>query len=487
VALRVLFTHSYFLHLDRKQWKAQAPYPPLATLYAMALVRQKGHRVSLHDTMFLNGPEAIGPALDRETPDVVVVYDDSFNYLTKMCLSNMQEAAFEMIRVAKQRGCRVVVSSSDASDHRERYLQQGADAVILGEGEITLAELVEAWDTNEDDLSEIDGLAYLSDGGLRESARRRTVRDTDQLPRPAWDLIDLSPYERAWREQRGYWSLNMVSSRGCPYSCSWCAKPIWGSQYVVHSPERVVQDLGFLRRHHDFEHVWFCDDIFGLRPEWMRRFADAMEENGLQLRYTIQARVDSVLRDNVAADLARSGLETAWIGAESGSQSIVDAMNKGVTIEQVYEAVRLLKSHGVRVAMFLQFGYLGETREDIDKTIRMVLDLMPDEIGISVSYPLPGTPFHEQVQSQLKEKTNWTESDDLAMMYRSTYQPAFYKRLHRYVHKVFQLRRGWRSIRQVLAAPWRTDRSALRTALATFYYLPASILDAMRLRRLERS
>ena len=484
--MKVLFSHSYFLRLDRKQWEAQTPYPPLATLYAMACLREEGHDVALHDTIFASGPETVERALESHAPEIFVVYDDSFNYLTKMCLSKMQDAAFEMIRRAKERGCRVVVCGSDATDHRQRYLDRGADAVILGEGEGALVDVVAAWAAGNDDLGEIAGLALLDEGELLQTAARPTIRDVDGLPRPAWDAIDMEPYERAWRTRWGRWSLNLVSSRGCPYSCSWCAKPIWGSQYVMHSPERMVADLEHLRRHHDFEHIWFCDDIFGLRPEWTRRFADLVEAAELDFGFTMQARVDSVLRDGVAADLARAGLETAWIGAESGSQNIVDAMNKGVTVEQIYEATRLLQSHGVRVAFFLQFGYLGETREDIDKTIRMVLDLMPDEIGISVSYPLPGTPFYDLVVSQLVDKTNWTESDDLDLMYRSTYQPAFYKRLHRYVHKIFQRKRGLRSIGRLLRTPWRANRNELRTALATAYYLPMSLVDGIRLRRLER-
>ena len=229
-------------------------------------------------------------------------------------------------------------------------------------------------------------------------------------------------------------------------------------------PNGWSHDLQYLRQNNAFDHIWFSDDIFGLKPEWARRFADGVEAAGLDFRFSIQARVDSVLRDGVAADLARAGLETAWIGAESGSQSIVDAMKKGVTVEQIYEATRLLQSHGVRVAFFLQFGYLGETRDDIDKTIQMVLDLMPDEIGISVSYPLPGTPFYDEVASQLVDKTNWTESDDLDLMYRSTYQPAFYKRLHRYVHKIFQRKRGYRSLKRLAqgAVASRPERAADR-------------------------
>ncbi len=485
--MKLLFTHSYFLRLDPKQWKTARPYPPLATLYAMAWLRQLGHRVELVDSMFADGPQAIAAPLAASAPDVLVIYDDNFNWLTKMCLSTMQRAALDMIRRGRAAGSRVVVCGSDASDHRQRYLEAGADAVLLGEGELTLGEVVAAFAAGSTDLSAIPGLAYLAGDQVVATARRPNLRDLDQLPSPAWDLVDLAPYERMWRERSGYWSLGMVSSRGCPYSCAWCAKPIWGSQYFAHSPERVVADLARLRRDHSFEHVWFADDIFALKPGWAGRFADLLAAAGITVDLAIQARADTLLRDGVVDDLVRAGLRTAWIGAESGSQKIVDAMAKGVTVEQVHAAVRLLQSRGVRVGMFLQFGYLGETRADIDQTVAMVRELVPDEIGVSVSYPLPGTPFYEQVKSQLGGKTNWTDSDDLALMYRGTYSPAFYRRLHRYVHKVFQGQRGRQALAALLRSPRQVDRRHLRSALATAYFLPAAALDRVRLARLESS
>ena len=222
--MNILFTHSYFLRLDSKQWKAAKPYPPLATLYAMAWLRHHGHQVTLHDTMFSDGPEGLLPVLEHRKPDVLVIYDDGFNWLTKMCLSTMQTAAFEMIRLGREAGCHVLVCSSDASDHRQRYLNQGAHAILLGEGEITLKEVVGALEADPSaDLGSIPGLALLKGNDVVLSPPRKTLRKPDTLPRPAWDLLDLTPYETMWRTNHGYWSLNLVSSRGCPYSCTWCA------------------------------------------------------------------------------------------------------------------------------------------------------------------------------------------------------------------------------------------------------------------------
>lgn len=484
--MKILFTHSYFLRLDSKQWKAAKPYPPLATLYAMAWLRQQGHEVALHDTMFAEEPTDLLPILKAQEPDVLVIYDDGFNWLTKMCLSTMQDAAFEMIRLGREAGCRVLVSGSDASDHRLRYLQKGAGAIILGEGEITLGEIVEALETGEDtDIGTIPGLALLKDGDVVLSPPRKTIREPDTLPRPAWDLVDLAPYEKMWRANHGYWSLNLVSSRGCPYSCSWCAKPIYGDQYFLHSPQRVVDDVAWLKEHHDFEHIWFCDDIFGLRAEWLETFADGLEHAGVDIRFMIQARVDLLARPEIVQPLARAGLHTVWMGVESGSQKIMDAMNKGITVEQVRQATRLLKAADIHVAFFLQFGYLGEDKNDIEKTIDLVRELLPDEIGISVSYPLPGTPFYEEVKTEMGTKTNWTDSDDLALMYRGTFSPDYYRRLHRYVHRTFQTARGFKCLKRLIKKPWALDRKLIRTAAATAYHGPAAMMEKIRLKRLE--
>jgi anaerobic magnesium-protoporphyrin IX monomethyl ester cyclase len=193
-----------------------------------------------------------------------------------------------------------------------------------------------------------------------------------------------------------------------------------------------------------------------------------------------------LLQEDTISALAESGAETVWVGAESGSQKILDAMDKGTTVEQIYEATSLLKKNKIRPAFFLQFGYLGEEKADIEKTINMVLDLMPDEIGISVSYPLPGTKFYDKVKGQLNEKANWTDSDDLAMMYKATFSPSYYKKLHRYMHKVYRSRQSLMNIRNLLLNPFNINKTKLRSAAALIYYSPMSLIDALQLKRLEK-
>jgi anaerobic magnesium-protoporphyrin IX monomethyl ester cyclase len=178
-------------------------------------------------------------------------------------------------------------------------------------------------------------------------------------------------------------------------------------------------------------------------------------------------------------------LEEVWIGAESGSQEILDAMDKGTKVEQIHEATRVLKSIGVRVAFFIQFGYIGETEKDISLTINMIKALVPDDIGISVSYPLPGTVFYDRVKQDLKGKSNWTDSDDLDLMFENTYQPKYYKKLHRHVHKVFRTQQGLENLKLILSGSGRINKKTIRSILAMFYYVPSAIVDKVQLDKLK--
>jgi anaerobic magnesium-protoporphyrin IX monomethyl ester cyclase len=483
----ILLTHSYFLRFDPKQWVTGRPYPPLGTLYAASFLRQHGYEISFFDNMFSKTAEEIIPVLEKNRPDIFVIYDDGFNYLTKMCLDNMRQAAFKMILYAKQKGCTVIVSSSDSTDNSKLYLEKGADFILLGEAELILRDLVNVLENNRTDYVKIEGLAFKEDGNMVSTKRRNVIKDLDLLPFPAWDLLEISPYRLMWMENAGYFSINMGTTRGCPFKCNWCAKPIYGNRYNSRSPRNVVQELKMLKNQFSFDHIWFCDDIFGLKPGWIREFADCVEEERLKFRFKIQGRVDLLLQEDNIRDLKRAGCENIWMGAESGSQKILDAMEKGTTVGQIYEATRLLKSHGIHPSFFIQFGYLSETKEDIYKTISMINELLPYEIGISVSYPLPGTVFFDRVKSQLKEKSNWTDSDELALMFKNTYPPEFYKQLHRYVHKNYKKHLAFDILKKVTLRPMRFTFHELKRAASMLYYIPATFIEKIKLNKLENS
>jgi anaerobic magnesium-protoporphyrin IX monomethyl ester cyclase len=442
---KILFGQSYYLRFDPKLWDAMMPYPPLGTLYAASYVRKRGYDVALFDAMLADSEDEWAKSLDEHQPEYAIIFEDNFNYLSKMCLLRMREAAFTMIEMAKQRGCIVILCGADASDHYAEYLSKGADYVLLGEGEETLGELLDQLSVtrrglHQKDAGQIIGLA--SNLTLHPS-RRPDITNLDSLPFPAWDLVDVSKYKKVWLERHGYYSMNMVTTRGCPYHCNWCAKPIWGQRYNSRSPESVANEMKWLKEYYAPDHIWFADDILGLKPKWIEKFAELLHTNNAMIPFKCLQRADLV-NEKTAPALAKAGCKTVWIGAESGSQKILDAMDKGDKVEDIYRAAELLHQHGIEVGFFLQFGYPGEMWKDVQKTLKMVRECKPDDIGISVSYPLPGTKFYERVKMELGEKQNWVDSDDLAMLYRGPFPQEFYRILHGRVHHEFRMRRAWR-------------------------------------------
>jgi anaerobic magnesium-protoporphyrin IX monomethyl ester cyclase len=483
----VLFGQAYFLRFDPKLWAAQQPYAPLGALYAAAHARQRGYDVALFDAMLAASEAEWADALDHHRPRFAVIYEDSFNYLSKMCLLRMRQAALTMIDGARARGLMTIVAGSDASDHPARYLDRGADVVVAGEGEVTLVEVLDVLSGRSPKaLAHLDGVCIRdAQGGIRCTTRRASLRDLDLLPFPAWDLVDVPRYRDIWLRRHGYHSMNLVTTRGCPYHCNWCAKPIYGQRYTVRSPEQVVEEMLWLRRTYRPDHLWMADDIFGLKPGWIEQFAALVQERDAAIEFKCLLRADQVT-PAVARALHAAGCRTAWMGAESGSQRTLDAMEKGTRVEQIVDATRRLHGAGIEVGFFLQFGYPGETREDIEKTRQMVRDCRPDDIGISVSYPLPGTPFYERVKAQLGDKQNWLDSDDLAVMYRATYEPEFYRALYALVHAEFRARKSADAVARAARRPWTLRRRHARESVRFVYHRLKARLLERRLGRLGR-
>jgi anaerobic magnesium-protoporphyrin IX monomethyl ester cyclase len=437
--LSILVCHSYFNRFDLKQRERAKPYPPLATLQVAAALRSAGHEVALFDAMLAESVDDFGRQVRRHTPQVVLLYEDNYNFLSKMCLARMREAACEMIGIAQVAGARILAAGSDASDCPEPYLLAGADIVLHGEGLATLFQLVARLDTHihatrDELIAGLHGVTTLTGGATAHLNGVGIVPYPHQPEFPAWDLVDIERYRRVWVDAHGYFSLNMAASRGCPFRCTWCAKPIWGNQYLQRDPAAVAAEMAHLKSRFHPDHIWFADDIFGFRVDWVMDFAAALRKSQGSVPFTIQTRAD-LISERMAQALALAGCREAWLGAESGSQKVLDAMNKGTTVPQILTARARLKAAGIRVGFFIQLGYIGEELQDIVATRELVTSARPDDIGVSVSYPLPGTRFHELVREQLQVKTHWQDSNDLAMMFRGTYTSEFYREVRNLLHE----------------------------------------------------
>lgn len=436
--LKIQAIHSYFLSYDHKQWERGKPYPPLATIQIAALLREMGHEVALFDAMLADGVEDYAGSLQTAQPDVVVLYEDNFNYLTKMCLGRMREAACQMIAEARASGARVIVAGSDASDNPDAFLAAGAHVVLIGEGIAALIKLIERLQQGsgidtQDWTSGIAGIATLVSGQTQLTRVGVMPPDPRLIGRPAWDLVEIERYRAVWHEKHGYFSLNMAASRGCPFRCNWCAKPIWGNHYKQRSAQDVAAEMTYLKRMFRPDHIWLADDIFGFHVDWVTEFAEHLSTADGSVPFTIQTRAD-LISERMADALERAGCAEAWIGAESGSQRVLDSMTKGTKVADLIAARIRLGEHGIRVGFFIQLGYLGEQLDDLLATRELIAQATPDDIGVSVSYPLPGTKFYEKVKAQLGAKTHWQDSGDLAMMFRGAYDSDFYRRVRDLLH-----------------------------------------------------
>lgn len=457
----VLLTHSYHLPYDRKQLRKMEPYPPLGTLYAAGLLREHGISVAVFDSMLEEPESGLRKALRKHRPKIVAIYEDDFNFLTKMCLTRMRELAWEMAQIARQHGARVIVHGSDATDHATAYLRNGAEFVLEGEAEHTLLHVVQAL---------LSGSRHTNIPGVKWFHRRSfseveaafphphlSSRSSTDLPLPARDLIDFSKYRNTWQSAHGKFSLNLIASRGCPFRCNWCAKPIFGDSYQLRPAIDVANEMRLLKEQYGAGHLWFADDIFGLNRHWLEEFASAVELFGCAMPFKIQARADLMTKDAARA-LKRAGCAEVWMGVESGSQKVLDAMDKGLRVEEAVGAREHLKHEGIRACYFLQLGYPGEQWEDLFKTIALVRDTRPDEIGVSFSYPLPNTRFYARVKEQLGAKQNWSDSEDLCVMFKGAYTDRFYRAVRDALHAEVE---GWNETatasdhEQVVADLWK--------------------------------
>ena len=429
----ILLGHSNFLSQDAKQRERMKPYSPLSTLLAAALLRRAGHQVALFDATFASGVDAFEAMLGSVRPTAVVVMEDNFNFLTKMCTTVRRESALAMVRAAHASGCRVAVNGPDVSDNPELYLDAGADAVVLGEGEMALLDLVEHWERGRGEVEAIPGLVVRRKNRAAPTHARRAMQDLDALPHPAWDLLDVAAYRSAWKGAHGEFSWNIATSRGCPYACNWCAKPTFGRRYTVRSPEDVAHEVKQLKERIAPDHLWFTDYILGLDVDWVCNFADEVERNDAIIPFTMQSRVN-LMTDKAVAALAGAGAREVWLGVESGSQMILDAMDKGTTVDAARSATRTLKMHGIKACWFIQLGYPPEGWADLLETRDLIRDEAPDDIGVSVAYPLPGTEFYDRVRAQLGPQRNWKDTGELAMLFQGTYDTNFYRKVRDLLH-----------------------------------------------------
>jgi len=411
----LLLTHGYFLYEDPKELQIMKPYPPLGILYICSHLRNKGFDVEIFDSTF-SSRKQLFDKLHQGPPSVLGVYA---NLMTR-------PNVVEILRVAKQAGWKTVIGGPEPGAYVEEYLAAGADVVVIGEGEITLEEVVPLLKAGDfEKLAVVDGIAFRAASETIRNKPRAQIRDIDAQPWPARDSIDYSQYVSVWREYHGQGSVSIITARGCPYHCKWCSHEVFGKTHRRRKPASVADELEFLINEYQPDMAWMADDVFTIHPGWLFQYAAELKRRNIKLPFECISRADR-LSEPVIATLAEMGCFRVWIGSESGSQRILDAMERGVTVEQVQTAVAACRTQGIQTGMFLMWGYEGEDMSDIEATVDHVKKSDPDIFFTTVAYPIRGTPYFSEVEQRVENLKPWAVGSDREVKIRGRHSRRFY-------------------------------------------------------------
>jgi anaerobic magnesium-protoporphyrin IX monomethyl ester cyclase len=413
----VLLTHAYFLYEDPHELAVMKPYPPLGLLYVNSHLKARGIASHLFDTTFASFDE-LDRFLDRERPPIVGIYS---NLMTRTRVLRVMAAA-------RRAGSIVVVGGPDPANYLDEYLSRGADIVAIGEGELTLEELVPHLRAKgQRELHGIRGIAFRDEHGeIVRTEPRPMIADLDAQPFPDRAAIDQAAYIRTWREHHGRGSVSLITARGCPFTCTWCSHSVFGYSHRRRSPANVVDEVEQIVGTYAPDQLWYADDVFTINHKWLYEYAAELERRGLRMPFETISREDR-LNEEVVQTLARMGCYRLWVGAESGSQRILDAMKRRTNAERMRRMVHLLQRYGIEVGMFIMLGYDGEEAVDLDETVEHLKVANPDTFLTTVAYPIKGTPYYASVADRVIARRAWEAGSDRDYTVAGRHSPRYYQ------------------------------------------------------------
>jgi radical SAM superfamily enzyme YgiQ (UPF0313 family) len=419
----ILLSHGYFLAEDDHEQQVMKPYPPLGILYLSSHLKAEGFDVDIFDSTFALMADFEKYVKDKR-PSVVGL---SCNLMTKFRI-------LDQIRICKENGAWVVLGGPEPVSYADSFLEAGADIVVIGEGEITLGELIPhlaAYGTSG--LDAIDGIVYL-DGEGRPlcTSTRPMIANLSSQPWPDREAIDLDRYHSTWKKHHGYSSTSLITARGCPYVCKWCSHSVFGYTHRRREPEDVVDEISWLIERYDPDQLWYADDVLTINPRWFRRFASLLKDKGIHKPFECISRADR-LNDEVIDALGEIGCRRLWIGAESGSQRILDAMERKTKVEDIQIKTKMLQAKGIEVGMFIMLGYEGEEESDIEATINHLKQANPDLFLTTVAYPIKGTRYFEEVEDKIVSDLDWKGRSDRDLLIAGRHSRAYYEHATRWM------------------------------------------------------
>jgi anaerobic magnesium-protoporphyrin IX monomethyl ester cyclase len=428
----ILLAHGYFLDEDPHERRIMRPYPPLGVLYIASYLKSRGFDAQVFDSTF-SSLDDFRALIARERPGVVGIYT---NMMTK-------RNVLAMARWCKQHGAVVILGGPEPPYYARDYLEAGADIIVRGEGEWTLEALLPHLAQHGlTGLGAVDGIAFLNDAGeLVETPPRAFIPDLSAHPWPDREAIDIPRYMRVWKEHHGQSSISVIHARGCPYTCKWCSHSVYGSTHRRRTPEDAADELLWIKERYNPDLIWYADDVFAINHRWLYDYAEALRQRGVRIPFECISRADR-LNERIIAVLADMGCYRLWNGSESGSQRVLDAMDRKVQVEDVQRKTHMLQAAGIETGMFIMLGYEGETVEDIEATVEHLKISNPDIFLTTVAYPIKGTPYYSQVESRILSDKNWADRSDRDLTVAGRYSRRFYSFATRWMVNAVALNRA---------------------------------------------
>lgn len=425
--MQILLTHGYFLSEDLKEQQIMKPYVPLGILYISAFLEQKGIDNTVFDSTF-HQPSELENHLLELSPDYIGIY---VNLMTKVNVIKI----IAFIRAQKSLDhTKIILGGPEVRNHAENFLKKGADFIVLGEGEETFYELIQTLEkTNTYSLADVNGICYFdAEKTMHKNAERQKIKDVDILPFPNRKKVDLRLYLDAWKKHHGKNAISISTMRGCPYTCKWCSRAVYGLSYRRRSAKLVVEEIKSIQKEYHPDTLWFVDDVFTVSHKWLEEFTKEIQAQNVTVQYECITRADR-LNAEAFQLLKDSGCFRVWIGAESGSQKIIDAMDRRVDVHEVRRMIQMAKTYEIEAGTFIMLGYPGETETDIEETIHHLKTSNPDYFTITVAYPIKGTELYQEVEADFINQQPWETSTDRDIKFKRTYTEKYYSYAVRHV------------------------------------------------------
>lgn len=412
----ILLAHGYFLYDDPHELQVMKPYPPLGILYISSYLKSCGFDVGVFDSTFSSMAD-FETLIGQKRPSIVGIYT---NMMTK-------RNVLKMVQFCKKHNLYVVLGGPDPPYYAQEYLDFGADIVVKGEGELTLEELIPHIAKHGlTQLDDIQGLIWKNDEGEAVTNNPRVqIQDLSAHPWPDREAINIPEYMRIWKDNHGASSISVIQARGCPYTCTWCSHSVFGNTHRRRTPQDAAEEVLWIKETYNPDMLWYADDVFTVNYRWFFAYADELDKRGVRIPFECISRADR-LNEKVVSRLADMGCYRLWNGSESGSQTVLDAMKRKVKVEDVQQKTHLLQKVGIEAGMFIMLGYDSETLSDIEQTVAHLKICNPDVFLTTVAYPIKGTPYYAEVESDVLRKGSWVDNADRDLTVAGRYSKKFY-------------------------------------------------------------